>query len=462
MQQPSDTTPIPSEPGASRASRLQGLRRSLTFRAFVVAVLVLLLLIPLAMVGDLVQERAGRMHEAESSISADWGGQQTITGPVISVPYEVLVRVPVGDGHESRKETRHAHFLPEALEVSATLESFTKYRGIYKVAVYRGRTDVRGGFPVLADRRPQMEGELQWHRAQLVLGVSDLRSIKQQVSMEIGGRTIQFEPGMPTTDIVGTGLSAPFPLDTAMRSAPIAFSSSLSINGSGAYRVAPVGKVTRARCSSPWRDPSYEGAFLPEPSVVPATTDTGFTADWTVLHLNRPYPQEFIGDHREAIAESAFGVRLMQPVDEYHKNERASKYGIMLIVLVFLVFFFVEVLQAVRIHPIQYLLVGFALSVFYTLLIALSEHIGFGLAYVVSACAVITLVVTYSQSVFRVRRTSWLLGLIMLLVFGFMFTLIHQQDHALLFGSIGLFVTLALVMWVSRRIDWNAGSGQEG
>jgi inner membrane protein len=250
-------------------------------------------------------------------------------------------------------------------------------------------------------------------------------------------------------------LSASYPLDSAQLSAPLAFNSTLTINGSGGFRITPVGKVTRARCTSTWKDPSFDGAFLPDPTDGDATKGEGFSAQWMVLHLNRPYPQEFIGEQRMAMEESAFGVRLMQPVDEYLKNERASKYGLMLIVLVFLVFFFVEVLQELRIHPIQYLLVGFALSLFYTLLIAFSEHIGFAKAYILSALAVIGLVVAYSHSVIMVRRASQLLGLIMLLVFGFMFALIHQQDYALLFGSIGLFITLALVMWVSRRIDWN-------
>ena len=223
----------------------------------------------------------------------------------------------------------------------------------------------------------------------------------------------------------------------------------------------PVAKVTKAHCTSTWKDPSYNGAFLPDPVDPVVQKGDGLNANWTVLHLNRPYPQEFTGNRQAQIEGSAFGVRLMQPVDEYQKNERASKYGVMLIVLVFLVFFFVEVLQALRIHPIQYLLVGFALCIFYTLLIAISEHLGFAKAYIISAVAVIGLVVLYANSVFKVKRASQLLGLIMLLVFGFMFALINEQDYALLFGSIGLFITLALVMWVSRKIDWNGEKAVE-
>ncbi|MEZ4740723.1 MAG: cell envelope integrity protein CreD [Flavobacteriales bacterium] len=440
------------------------MRRSLTFRAIVVGILVLLLLIPLSMVQDLIRERSYRMQEAESGISADWGGAQTITGPIIDVPFEVPVRVSTSaspTGYETRIEIHHAYFLPEQLKADAELQPYKKHRGIYEVAVYGSRTKLAGAFAPISADRLKSEHNFLWDQAKVLLGVTDLRSIKEQVSMRIGGRTIQFEPGLPTNDVISNGLSAPFPMDTAHIGRPLDFDTELTINGSGSYNLVPVGKVTKATCVSEWPDPSYHGAFLPDPQDSAQTSMAGLNARWTVLHLNRPYPQEFTSSMNAALEGSAFGVRLMQPVDEYHKNERASKYGLMLIVLVFLVFFFVEVLQQLRIHPIQYLLVGFALCIFYTLLIAISEHLGFGKAYVISAVSVITLVVVYAHSVFQVKRASQLLGLIMLLVFGFMFALIHEQDYALLFGSIGLFITLALVMWVSRRIDWN-GTKDEG
>jgi inner membrane protein len=177
------------------------------------------------------------------------------------------------------------------------------------------------------------------------------------------------------------------------------------------------------------------------------------------LHLNRPYPQAFIGPRGDELEASAFGTDLILPVDEYQKSTRAGKYGLMLIVMDFLVFFFVEVLRKMRIHPIQYLLVGLALCIFYTLLIALSEQVGFSAAYIISAISVIGLVVFYARSVFKAARATRLLGLVMLLVFGFMFTVIAQEDYALLIGSIGLFIVLAIVMGVSRKIDWDkAGS----
>lgn len=455
MTQPDPQSNPAPVPPAARNTRVGWMRRSLTFRAVVVGVLVLLLLIPLSMVTDLVYEREARKAEVETEVSGAWGGPQVITGPVIDVPYDVPVNVPVGDGSgrtETRLETRYAHFLPEQLRVEASLLPERKHRSIYTVAVYEARCALSGSFAAMVPERLEHKAPLRWNEATVHLGITDLRSIKRQVTMRLGERTISFEPGLRHQDLCTTGLTAELPLDSTELGRSLAFSLDLAVNGSTTFDLVPVGRETRVQFASSWGDPSFHGAFLPDTSRI---SKDGFTAEWTVLHLNRDYPQAFTGDRNGPVQASAFGVYLIQPVNDYQKNTRAGKYGVMLIVLVFMVFFFVEVLQKLRIHPIQYLLVGFALCVFYALLIAISEHLGFSVAYIIAAVATIALVVFYAASVFRVRSATRLLGLIMLLVFGFMFSLIQAQDHALLFGSVGLFIVLALVMWVSRRIDWD-------
>ncbi len=442
-----------SESKQANGGRMSWLSRSMTFRAAVVAVLVLLLLIPLAMVKELIQEREYRKTEATDGVSATWGGSQTLTGPYLSVPYKATVRVDLDNGRsEMREVVQYAHFLPEILEVSSTLEPEKRHRGIYDVVVYQGHFTIKADFPAVRNLLPSVASALNWKEATLCLGISDLRSIKKQVSAKVGDKELTFEPGLPSTDLAATGISTAFPMDSARISAPVGLSIGLDLNGSGSLRVVPTGRSTSVYVRSSWPDPSFQGAFLPDSSTVDAN---GFTAHWTVLHLNRPYPQEFTGGRNNELEESAFGPDLFLPVDEYQKSTRATKYGAMLVVMVFLVFFFVEVLQKLRIHPIQYLLVGFALCIFYTLLIALSEHIGFGWAYVVSAVAVIALVVYYARSVFGQMKATRLLGMVMVLVFGFMFTVINQEDYALLIGSIGLFIVLAVVMALSRKIDWN-------
>lgn len=437
---------------AAPSGRLGWLRRSMTMRAALVAVLVLLLLIPLAMVRDLIHEREYRKDDAAREVSATWGGGQTITGPLVSVPFQATVRVDLGDGRsEMRNVTQYAHFLPGKLDVAATLDPEKRHRGIYDVVVYKGHIEIAATFPPMQGLLPATAPALNWDKAALCLGISDLRSIKQQVTAKLAGQDLAFEPGLPSDDVIASGLSVALPLDSASLAKPFSLSIALELNGSGSFRVVPTGRNTRASVHSTWPDPSYQGAFLPDSSTIDAN---GFNAHWTVLHLNRPYPQEFTGSRNMELQESAFGPDLILPVDEYQKSTRAAKYGLMLIVMVFLVFFFVEVLQKLRIHPIQYLLVGLALCIFYTLLIALSEHIGFGAAYITSALAVIGLVVFYARSVFKAAKATQLLGLVMLLVFGFMFTVINQEDYALLIGSIGLFIVLAIVMAVSRKIDW--------
>ena len=440
-----------------RGERLGWLRRSMTMRALLVAVLVLLLLIPLSMVQDLVGEREARKDDVVREVGATWGESQTITGPMITVPFSSSVKVDLGNGRsEMRDVTQYAHFLPEDLDVATVLDPEKRHRGIYDVVVYKGHINIKVDFAHLADDPIAQANDLQWQKASLCLGISDLRSIKQQVVAEGSLGRFAFEPGVPSNDLIASGLSVPFPLDSATSGRPISLQIALELNGSGSFRLVPTGRTTKATMRSAWPDPSFQGAFPPDTSQV---DKDGFTARWTVLHLNRPYPQAFIGSRGDELEESAFGADLILPVDEYQKSTRAGKYGLMLIVMVFLVFFFVEVLQKMRIHPIQYLLVGLALCIFYTLLIALSEQVGFSAAYISSAIAVIGLVVFYARSVLKVARATQLLGLVMLLVFGFMFTVIDQEDYALLIGSIGLFIVLAIVMAVSRKIDWDKAGG---
>ncbi len=244
----------------------------------------------------------------------------------------------------------------------------------------------------------------------------------------------------------------------------------------------PLGRNTQVNIRSDWPNPSFDGAFLPDERDV---DESGFTARWEVLHLNRNFPQAWKGsqyrfttpgaspsspdnyyydrppvDVAQTVSTEAsgyrFGVNLLRPVDEYQKSMRSAKYAILFISLTFLVFFFVETLNRKRIHPIQYLLVGLALCIFYALLVAISEQLNFNLAFIVSSIAVTVLITLYCHSIFKQQKLTLFIGLLLVMLYGFVFTLLQLQDYALLIGSIGLFGILAVVMYFSRKIDWYA------
>ena len=228
------------------------------------------------------------------------------------------------------------------------------------------------------------------------------------------------------------------------------FNFNVKLKGSEYINFVPVGKVTDIELSSDWNNPSFDGPFLPDSREI---DDDGFTAHWNVLHLNRNYPQAWIGAQHK-VKDSAFGVNLLIPVDSYQKSERSIKYAILFIGLTFLVFFFIEIINKKRVHPIQYILVGLALCLFYTLLLSISEHTSFNIAYGISTLLTIGLISTYTKTVLKSNALTGLMGGILIILYLFIFIIIQLQDYALLMGSIGLFIILGLVMYFSRKIDW--------
>lgn len=456
MSEPIPTVPVPPSP---KPDRMGWVRRSMTLRVALIGIIVLLLLIPLEMVEGLIRDREWTKHQVEEEVSSTWGGPQTLTGPVISVPIDEMTRTINAEKQEVwiKGGTIWRHYLPEELNVKGDLTDEVRYRGIYKVAGYWADLAIEGRFDAIPHDVTGPDRVVRWKDAVISLGITDLRSVAEIGTAEVAGTRLALEPGLPCTDLAATGIVSRFPLDARNDSTPIPFIVRMRIKGSRNLGFLPVGRTTRVALHSTWNTPSFSGAFLPSERRI----GPGFDASWTVLHYNRSYPQRF-EEAQPDMEASAFGVDLLVPVDDYQKSTRAAKYGVMLIVLVFTVFFFVEVMQRIRIHPIQYLLVGLALCIFYSLLIALSEHIGFGYAYIVSAVAVVVLVALYARSVFRMPKAAALLTLVLVLVYGFIFTIIHQEDFALLMGSIGLFLVLATVMWLSRKIDWyGADEGRE-
>jgi inner membrane protein len=428
------------------------LKNNIYFKVGTIVIIALLLLIPTSMIRGLIYEREQTKNQAISEVGSKWGGQQTISGPFISIPYNKYVKeYSTKDSKEKVVVMRDfIHILPNELSIDGMMDPEQRNRGIYDIVVYNSKLNVKGKFAQVNFAELDIPiGDIQFDKARLVVGIDDLRGIEKQVDLSWNEKKYAFNPGVASNDIVSSGINTLVNFNSN-DSSTYTFSFNLDLKGSQLLYFTPVGKVTDIKVSSPWANPSFNGAFLPDQREV---SDKGFTANWNVLHLNRNYPQIWTGD-KNNITESAFGIDLLLPVDNYQKSHRSIRYAILFIAFTFLVFFFIEVLNKVFIHPIQYILVGIALVVFYTLLLSLSEHLNYNLAFVTSALATLILIAGYVKAILKSTQLTALISGILLVLYTFIFVIIQLQDFALLIGSIGIFIILGLVMYFSRKIDW--------
>jgi len=422
------------------------IKRSVLLRMFLIGGLTVALLIPSLLIIGLVDERETTRDNVVSEVSSKWGNAQTIAGPILTVPYRVASHTT---NNRIIYTTELAHFLPESLAVSATIQPEVRHRGMYEVVLYSSHIQVAGSFAAPAFGQLGIPAEdILWEKAFLTLGISDLKGVKEGISIRFDDQTLIADPGVNADGVLTTGINVHPKLRQSTKTH--AFSATLDLNGSGQLMLVPVGKETRVSIASPWGNPSFIGNTLPVRRVI---NEGSFTADWRVLHLNRNFPQQWTGKQYD-ISEASFGVRLLLPVDEYQKTTRAAKYAIMFIVFTFLAFFLTEILNRKVIHPIQYALIGFALLLFYVLLLSISEQMAFNHAYGISSAGIVLLVGGYTRSVLSSNIAALAITGIMIVLYGFMYVLLQLEDYALLLGSIGLFLILALVMYLTRKIDW--------
>ena len=396
------------------------IKRSVLLRMVLIGGLTVALLIPSVLIIGLVDERETTRDNAIMEVSDKWGNAQTIAGPVLTVPYRVATSTTKDRVVYS---TEFAHFLPGSLVVSATLQPEIRYRGMYEVILYSSRVHLEGSFA--APNLGQFgiaPGDVMWEKSFMSLGISDLRGMKEGIKILVNDQSLTADPGVNSADVLSTGINVrPAIIPTAKE---YKFSTTLEFNGSGQLEFVPVGKETDVHISSSWSNPSFVGSTLP----VRRTLKNGeFVADWKVLHLNRNFPQQWTGK-QYSIAQSAFGVKLLLPVDEYQKTTRAAKYAILFIVFTFVAFFLTEILNKKVIHPIQYALIGFALMLFYVLLLSISEQMAFNPAYIISSVSIILLIGGYTRSVLSSRLAATMITGIMVLLYGFMYVLLQLED----------------------------------
>ncbi len=427
---------------------------SITFKAASIAFLILPLLIPINLAQDLIRERSNASEAVEKEVCSKWGNRQTFTGPIIKVPYTYAVlKTSAGKGEPMETEVEdYAYFLPEELGITANMAPEILHRSIYDVVVYQSKLHVRGYF-----KQPDFSQlnvkplSVDWENACLYLGISDMRGVRNKVVLNWEGGAIDAIPGIEHAPVLTSGVTIKIPLKAfAAADTQYAFDCELLLNGSKELAFTPVGKSTQVEANSAWTSPGFEGAFLPEQRSI---TAEGFTASWKVFNYNRNYPQAWTGE-APSLEASDFSVKLVLPVDHYQQSTRAVKYAVMFIVLTFLLFFMVEVISRKPVHIIQYLLVSAGLILFYSLLLALSEQMNFTWAYIISAMAIVGLITGYSHSIFREWKQTVMAGGLFCLLYLFLYILLQLEDLALLIGSLGLFITLAVTMYMSRKIDW--------
>jgi len=432
-----------------------------------VGVLILLLLVPLQMITGVLSDRLNRRNEAVADITSSWGKQQSIVGPVLMIPYQYRFKttkeVPDKNGKMERREVEEtalawAYFLPESLNVTGDVETQMLHRGIYDTAVFRAQVTIAGKFAVPDFDTFKIDiKDVIWKDALLAIAVTDLRGTRQALVLDWGGVK---RPMLPGSQVPGytTGATAVLALDKPIAK-PVEFSIPLDVNGSGRIYFAPFGIQNETNLKSNWPDPGFRGAFLPAERSV---RSDGFDAKWKVSYYGRDYPQHWTsqtGNDRfttQAVVQSMFGAEFLSILDSYRYVERSIKYGVLFLVLVFTTFFLFEVTARQKIHPFQYLMVGAALCLFYLLLLSISEFIGFGHAYLIAAVASTLLITWYCRFFLGGGVRTLMIGAGLAGVYTFLYITLRQQDYALLMGAIALFIVLAVVMYVTRKVDWYA------
>ena len=404
-------------------------------------------LIPQALIRNLVSERQSTESNAESEVFENWAGPQTVTGPLIKVYYS--------EEKDNKKETHTKIVLPEQLDVKGDVKTKHLKRGIYDFTVYETALDLTGQFKLPKDFEKMQEGhEWCFEKAKIIVGLPNLRGLSDNVALKFGG--ITYDMVAETGNL--KGLSCEVDLSRVLEGETVDFSLVLPFKGAGDLMFAPVGQTTTVNLTSDCTTPSFTGYYLPDERQV---TDTGFQAEWKVLAINRDYPQvldaSFIGSYQYGTSDfnnSTFGVQLKVPVEQYQQTERAVKYAFLIILLTFAAVFFVEMQKATPIHPVQYLLIGIALIVFYTLLLSFSEHINFGLSYLIASVMTIGMIVLFMASVTKDKKTALGIGALLAVLYVFVYVLLQLESYALLVGSVGLFIILGIAMFATQKIDW--------
>lgn len=438
-------------------------KTSITARMLMVGLLTIILLIPLSYINSLITERAMRQQDVVKEINEKWGNDVLVYGPILKLPYKTYSEKKTYDEKtktyfiETQTHTNYAYIFPEMLNTNSTVDSKTLKRGNFESAVFTTKMAFSGKYniPQLSAKDIKDE-DIIWDKATILVQTSNLKGIKSEVNINMNKNNYSFDTNFNNKSNYLDELESNFiKTSDVPKNQAINFDFNIAFNGSEMIRVVPIGKTTTMQMTSNWADPSFTGNFLPDDETKEITKE-GFKANWKVLHINRPFSQQYLNTIPN-LNQFAFGTKFMVMVDEYQKSERSAKYGFLVIGLTFLVFFLIQTMSKINIHPFQYLMIGLALTMFYTLLVSISEHSNFLKAYLIAGVSVILLITLYSKSILKTFKFPLFIAISLTALYAFIYVIIQLENYALIVGSIGLFLILATVMFVSRKIDWNNG-----
>jgi len=441
-------------------NKTQTFLQSNSAKMLMVGLLTLILLVPLAFVQDLIQERSQRKDEVVNEVTETWGKDISFYGPILKVPYnsytETSVTNPVTKQIEIERTASiyYAYFFPEKLKNTSNIKKEEPLkRALYNHVVFSADMKFEGSFVRPDFSKLQIkEEDVLWDKASIVVRTTNLKSIKSDLNIKLNTQAFVFESKNQSDKIYGELETNAFDYNVLTTNSNLDFNFSILYNGSNSVKFIPIGKSTLVSVDSNWDSPSFEGMFAVEGATKKITKE-GFHADWKIFQINRSFSQQHLNSIPN-LDSFSFGVKLIETVDEYQQNERVSKYGFLVIGLTFLVFFLIQMISKIKIHIFQYSMIGLALIMFYTLLISITEHSSFQIAYLIASISVIAMIVIYSISILKNKKFPMFIAMALTALYSFIYVIIQLENYALLVGSIGLFLILGAVMYFSRKIDW--------
>ncbi|MBK8337706.1 MAG: cell envelope integrity protein CreD [Sterolibacteriaceae bacterium] len=442
------------------------MQKTLLLKTLAILLLAALLMIPLGMIDNLVRERQNYLAQATVDIANSYAGAQTMIGPILVVPYDEEYRANELDPKTEktrevwRRQAKQVLIFPDTLNVSGSVDTSVKRRGLFPARVYAMHAQVHGTLTLPAElpfERREKDSRIIVGQPYVSLGVSDPRGLAGAPHMEVDGKAAAFAQG---TRLAGqpTGIHAPLAIVAGGKAQTLPYTIKLDLTGTERIGFVPIAGDTRIDLQSSWPHPSFSGRFLPDPKTQ-SVSESGFKAQWRVAALATSAQQQIVqiangSACKDSVCLDTLDVRFIDPVNIYTQADRAIKYDVLFIGLTFAAFFLFEVMKRLPVHPAQYTLVGLALAMFFLLLLALSEHMAFGIAYLIAASACVGLVTFYLAGVLG----GWLRGLgfggLLATLYGALYGLLVSEDNALLMGALLLFGVLGLAMWVTRKFDW--------